>query len=135
MSDQRTITPEAKRLHESILYPSVRVRAGKALGSGTVIYSRPADPDHFPEEFETLVLTNHHVVDDLIEVKEDWDAIRQLKRYREFRTPAVVEFFEMKHHSRVVSKNGKEATIVAWDDKVDLALLRLESVTRYSYVA
>ncbi len=131
----REISDEVLDLHRRILYPSVRVRASKALGSGTVIYCKPEDPEKYPDEYETLVLTNHHVIADLIEVKEDWDSTRQVKRYRESRTSAVVEFMEYKQHSRVVSKNGKEARIVAWDDKLDLALLRLETVAHFDHIA
>ncbi len=131
----REIDERSLRRHQTILYPSVRVRAEKAIGSGTVIHCKPDDPDAHPDEFETLVLTNHHVIEDLIEVKEDWDSGLQRKRYREFRSPAYVEFFEYKRHSRVVSTNGKEARIVAWDDKLDLALLRLETVVEMDNVA
>lgn len=133
--DIREINERTLRRHQTILYPSVRVRATKALGSGTVIHCKPEDPDVHPDEFETLVLTNHHVIEDLIEVKEDWDSALQRKRYREFRSPAYVEFFEFKRHSRVVSTNGKEARIVAWDDKLDLALLRLETIAEIDWIA
>ena len=133
--EQRGISDDIADLHHQILYPSVRVRATKALGSGTVLYCKPEDMATYPDEYETLVLTNHHVIADLIEVKEDWDSTRQVKRFREFRTNAIVEFMEYKHQSRVVSKNGKEAKIVAWDDKLDLALLRLETVAHFNYVA
>jgi len=134
MTDIQDISPKALQRHQTILYPSVRVRATKALGSGTVILCAPDDPTH-PDEFETLVLTNHHVIADLIDVKEDWDSALQRKRYREFRSPAYVEFFEFKRHSRVVSTNGKEAKVVAWDDKLDLALLRLETIAQMDFVA
>ena len=48
-----------QELHERILYPVVRVRTGSAGGSGTVIMSQ-ADPEN-EGEFQTFVLTNHHV--------------------------------------------------------------------------
>lgn len=136
MTDEiQDITPKALQRHQTILYPGVRVRAKTALGSGTVIYSKPESLDKHPDEFESLVLTNNHVIADLVEVKEDWDSGLQRKRYREFRSPAIVEFFEFKRHSRVVSKNGKEAQIVAWDEKLDLALLRLDTVAEAPHVA
>lgn len=135
MNEERPISEEVLDLHEHILYPSVRVRSGKALGSGTLLYCKPEDPERHPDEFETLVLTNHHVIADLIEIKEDWDSTAGRKRFREFREPAIVEFFEFKYHSRVISKNGKEAQIVAWDDKIDLALLRLGTVAEFGPVA
>lgn len=133
--DERDIAPDILDLHERLLYPGVRVRAQKAMGSGTVIYCKPEDPESHPDEFETLVLTNHHVIEDLIEVKEDWDSTSGRKRFREFRESAIVEFFEVKYHSRVISKNGKEAEIVAWDDKVDLALLRLNTIAQFEHIA
>ena len=135
MTEERAISSETHDLHQRILYPSVRVRATKSMGSGTLVYCKPADPENRPDEFETLVLTNHHVIEDLIDVKEEWDSTAGRKRFREFRESAVVEFFEMKHHSRVVSKNGKEAEIVAWDKQLDLALLRLSTIAEFGSVA
>lgn len=135
MSEGRQIVDEVLDLHERILYPSVRVRAGNALGSGTLLFCQPDDPEKRPDEFETLILTNHHVIADLITIKEDWDSTAGRKRFREFRESAVVEFFEYKHHSRVTSKNGKEAEIVAWDNKLDLALLRLSAITEFGPTA
>jgi S1-C subfamily serine protease len=135
MNTERPISHEVLELHNRILYPSVRVRAKSAMGSGTLIFCQPEDPENHPDEFETLVLTNHHVISDLIEVKEDWDSTAGRKRFREFREPAIVEFFEYKHYSRVTSKNGKEAEIVAWDDKVDLALLRLGAIAEFGPIA
>lgn len=135
MNEERPISAEALDLHNRLLYPSVRVRATKSMGSGTLLYCKPADPENHPDEYETLVLTNHHVVEDLISVKEDWDSTAGRKRFREFREPAIVEFFEYKHKSRVTSKNGKEAEIVAWDDKVDLAVLRLGAIAKFGPIA
>lgn len=134
MSEARDISSEVLDLHQRILRPSVRVRATKSMGSGTLVYCKQQDAENHPDEFETLVLTNHHVIEDLIDVKEEWDSTAGRKRFREFREPAVVEFFEMKHHSRVVSKNGKEAEIVAWDKQLDLALLRLETIAEFGPV-
>ncbi len=134
MSDERTIPQETLDLHNCILYPSVRVRANNVMGSGTLIYCKTENPEH-PDEFETLVLTNHHVISGLIEIKEDWDSTAGRKRFREFREAPIVEFFEYKQFSRVTSKNGKEAEIVAWDDKVDLALLRLGAIAEFGPVA
>lgn len=135
MTEERAISSETLDLHQRVLYPSVRVRATTSMGSGTLVYCKQQDPVSHPDEFETLVLTNHHVIEDLIEVKEDWDSTAGRKRFREFREPAVVEFFEFKHHSRVTSKNGKEAEIVAWDDKLDLALLRLGTIAEFGPIA
>ena len=56
-----------------LLLPSVRVRSGKALGSGTVIYSQEDGDSR-----STYVLTNQHVVDDLIRADKRWSAL--LKR-------------------------------------------------------
>lgn len=134
IKEKRPISDTALDLHNRILYPSVRVRATKSMGSGTLVYCKLEDPKR-PDEYETLVLTNHHVIEDLIKVKDDWDSTAGRKRFREFREPAIIEFFEYKHHSRVTSKNGKEAEIVAWDDKVDLALLRLEAIAEFGPVA
>lgn len=55
---------------EKILYPSVRVLNGSGGGSGTILYSDDRDKEG---QFLTFVLTNHHVVDNLIHITRKWD--------------------------------------------------------------
>jgi len=114
-----------QQLHERILYPVVRVRTGSAGGSGTVIASIP-DPEN-DDEFLTFVLTNHHVVEGAIEVKDIWDAVLKKKVKRDILDRLEVELFDYVRMSHRNSANTYEAEIVAYDQNEDLAVLKLDS--------
>ena len=62
-----------QELHEKILYPVTRVRAGNAGGSGVLIYSQP-DPKH-EGNYINIALTCQHVIDGNIKLKDEWDEI------------------------------------------------------------
>lgn len=119
--------------HERVLYPCVRVRTAKAGGSGTVIYSEP-DPKN-PEEYLTFVLTNWHVVEGAIEIKDEWDSLLKRQVKRDFTAEVTVETFTYHKLSRVVSANAHAAEIVAYDRGHDLAVLRILSPAQYRYPA
>ena len=69
---QKTEAP-VKKITE-MLYPTVLVDLGNAQGSGTVIFSSIRAHESWAEEkVWTLVLTNHHVVNDAISVTEEFD--------------------------------------------------------------
>jgi len=114
-----------QELHERILYPVVRVRAAGAGGSGTVIYSQP-DPGG-TDEYQTFVLTNHHVVDGAIMVKDEWDSVLKKKVKRDVCERVNVELFDYVRQSHRNSANVHEAEIVAYDQNEDLAILKLDS--------
>ena len=105
-------------LHNEISLPCVRVRAGTAGGSGTVIYS---------QSDSTYVLTNHHVVENLITVEERWDPILQRDAKRDVRGLAEAHFFEYRWDSRAIGTTAVEGEIAAYDADEDLALLKLRS--------
>ena len=67
---------DLRHLHETFLYPTVRIFSAKAAGSGTLLYSEKDSKE--PDDYLTFVLTNHHVVEDLISYKKQWDSL--LKR-------------------------------------------------------
>ena len=90
-----------KKQHEKFLYPVVRVFANQTAGSGTVIYSKP-DPQN-EEAHLTFVLTNQHVVEGLIEYKDDWDSLLKKKVEKEFKSRAKVEIFSYVNDSTVDS--------------------------------
>lgn len=129
---------EVVRLHEQILYPVVRVRAKNKGGSGTVIYSAPV-PDATFDEYETYVLTCHHVVEDLISVdKEHWDPLLKTKRPKEVLAQGTVEVFDYKWTSWVDSSQAYRADIVAYSSHKggkDLAILRLDTPKQIPHVA
>lgn len=121
-------------LHERVLYPVVRVRATEnGGGSGTIIYCKQ-DPKNL-NDYITLVLTNHHVIEKAISYKEDWDSILKKQMKKEFVAPVNVEIFDYENMSDVVSANNHRAVIVAYDKHHDLALLRLERSSKVPYVA
>lgn len=112
-----------EELHRAALLPCVRVRAGKAGGSGTVIYSVAGnDGDH-----STYVLTNYHVVQSLIEVKDRWDPVLQRDVKQDVRGLAEVHLFGYRWSSRAIGTTTIEADIAAYDVEEDLALLHLRS--------
>ena len=68
------VSKEIKQKHEQMFYPTVRVRAQKAGGSGTVVYSKQHDG-----EYHTYVITNHHVVSNCIHLEKKWDPVIKRK--------------------------------------------------------
>ena len=127
---QRSREEEIKKQHEEMLYTSVRVRAGRTGGSGTILFSQDVNG-----EAETYVLTNHHVVDDLIEVEEEWDSLLGRPIKKEKRATAKVEVFKYNHLSRNIGQTGLDADIIAYDAKKDLALLKLRDIFKKDNVA
>lgn len=124
---------EVKELHEKVLYPVVRVRSTKAGGSGTIIYSKPSKKKE--SEYQTFVLTNHHVIEDSISVKEEWDSLVKKDIKKEVTDNVVVEVFDYINLSEINSTNSYRASIVAYDKAHDMAILKLESPKQQPYVA
>ena len=112
-----------KELHERILYPVVRVRTGKAGGSGTVIYSK----DKGNGEHQTFVMTNWHVIADAITIKDEWDSLLKKERKQDFMEQVGVEIFDYINLSTISSSNSYRADIIAYDQQHDLAVLKLTS--------
>lgn len=110
-------------LHQQIHRPCVRVIAKRSGGSGTVIYSEENDEGGH----STYVLTNHHVVADLITVKDKWNPILQREVKEDERGTPQVHFFEYKWESRAVGGQSLEADILAYSREEDLALLKLRT--------
>ena len=115
-------------LRKEVLYSQVRVQTHKAGGSGTILYSK---------DTSTYVLTCHHVVDDVISVKREWDSRLGRDRKREFRQVVNCEFFEYESvpHGHRPINYSTDADLVAWDRDHDLALLKLRTTKSAKYVA
>jgi len=129
---------ELKELHEKILYPIVRVRApgegGKMVGgTGTVIYSKLSKDSK--DEYQTFILTNHHVIAGAVVVKKEWDSVAEHKVDKAFLTQVDVEVFDYVYMSTVNSSNSYKADIVAYDEPHDLAVLKLSSPTKNLFVS
>lgn len=136
-------TPEAEwdatniALHERALYPTIRVRTGRATGSGTILYSKHREePDDDGEEgFSTYALTNHHVISDAIRVEKNFDPVLGKQVTRDYRDRVQVEVFTYKNRSTITARMTAEAEIMAYNEKRDLALLRLVTNQEFTNVA
>lgn len=128
---------EKKSLHEDILYPTVRVRTGKAGGSGLIIYSKPVPNGNgdYGVEYETYVMTCHHVVEDAIKFVTKRHPFADRDVMTEDRQLVDVEVFEYERMSNISSSNTYRAEIMAWDKQLDLALLKLRTTKQFEYVA
>jgi hypothetical protein len=101
----------------------VRIRAKDAGGSGTVIYSKKGE-DGF---YSTLILTCDHVIAGCREVKDQWDSVLKKDRKKEILAPVIVEFFNWDGvpHGKAPLTHGTTGDIVAYNERHDIALVRL----------
>jgi len=116
--------------HEKFIYPVTRIVAiskkGGVGGSGVVVYSKDG---------ETYILTNNHVIADLVDIEEKWNSVAQRPLKVETRSEAIVEFFTYEDLSRITDASAKKAEVVAWDEQMDLGLLKLKSTAQVENVA
>jgi hypothetical protein len=117
---------------EKVLYPCVRVLSGNGGGSGTVVYSEDREGTG---EFQTFVLTNHHVIDNLIHVTKKWDNLTKSYRYIEQNDLADVELFQYDNGGLTVTTSTVKAEIIAYIAEDDIALLRLKHPFQIKFVA
>ena len=116
---------------KEFLLPNVRVRSGPAGGSGTVIYSQPANKGGH----STYILTNEHVVCNSIEQKTRWSSLLHRDVKDDVRSAVEVEFFKFAYESRAVGSTAIKADIVAYDKDEDIALLKLQDLDPAAAVA
>jgi len=121
-----------QELHEKILYPVTRVRAGNAGGSGVLIYSQP-DPKH-EGNFINIALTCQHVIDGNIKLMDEWDAVLKRQVKKDVIDEVTVEIFDY-DGSKVVSANSTTGKIIAYDKHHDLAAIRLNNPRQMPHVA
>jgi len=117
---------EIQKQHEQMLYPIARVGAKDAGGSGTTIYSNKG---------QTYVLTNHHVIDSLYEWDERPNPQTGKMEYIESRSLGKVDYFLYDNLSDLVGTVGHKATLEAYDDQEDLALIKLQTKKEVEHVA
>ncbi len=120
-----------QEFHERCIYPAVRIKTQKAGGSGTVIFSK----ENKSGEYDTFILTNHHVIDDAITTKEDWDSLLKRKMKKEFLEYVSIELFDYVNVSTVNSANTHRGEIIAYDQYHDLGVLKLISPKKSPFVA
>ena len=120
-----------EKQHAEMLYPVVQVVSGQGVGSGTVIFSTKVDGN-----FETYVLTNHHVIAGAISVEEKYDYEAKKSYKIEKKQTVKVNWFNYNDLSRFVGTTGRVADIVAYSKAHDLALLKIrDSETGVDHVA
>ena len=112
-----------KQQHEEMLYPTVLVTTGtgRGSGSGTVIYSEMNGG-----EWESFVLTNHHVVQNAISIQKIFDPSAQETKEVEMRRPVKVDIYEYNDYSTAIGTTGRTGNIVAYDKLRDLALIQID---------
>jgi len=118
--------------HKKYIYPIVRVSAGMDAGSGTIIYSKPSEGS---DKYSTYVLTNHHVIDFAIVIKEEWDSNLGKNRKVERRGLVYVEIFKYRNISVPVGTMKVESDIILYNQAEDMALLKLRFEEKLDYVA
>lgn len=112
--------------HKQMLYPVVRITSGNTGGSGTVVWSGKEDPKcQTGCTWYTYVLTNHHVIASAIEIKPEWNPELSKTVRREYRQTVNVEVFSYNNYSHSVGSSGIQADIITYDERQDIALLRL----------
>jgi hypothetical protein len=130
------VEPEAKDTVtvklEKVLYPVVRVLNGQGGGSGTVVYSEDREGTG---EYSSFVITNNHVIDNLVKVVKVWDNMSQSYRYEEQNDLADVELFSYANGGALVTKTNVKADVIAYVADEDIALLRLRHTFKIEFVA
>lgn len=102
--------------HRMIALPCVRIRANKAGGSGTVIYSKENDEG----DFSTYILTNNHVIDNCVKIERRWSALLKSERKLDVFETVDAHFFDYRWESRSVGGKTVQCDIVAYDPDEDL---------------
>ena len=121
-----------QELHEKILYPVTRVKAGKAGGSGVLVYSKPDPKDS--SKFINIFLTCQHVIYGAISVKDEWDSLLKREIKKDIMEEVSVEVFDY-DGSKIASANSSQAEIIAYDKQHDLAAVKLNNTRPQDYVA
>jgi len=123
---------DVEEKHLQMLSPTVRVKTSSASGSGTVFFSEDREKDG---TIETFILTNHHVVDDAISIRKQWNNLLQRYRDVEVLDQVIVEVFRYTPDGRGNGRVQYNADIAAYDPVEDLALLQLAANVRIKHTA
>jgi hypothetical protein len=121
-----------RELHDKVLYPVTRVKAGKAGGSGVLVYSEP-DPEDSGKHIN-IVLTCQHVIDGSISVKDEWDSLLKREIKKDIMEEVSVEVFDY-DGSKISSANSSQAEIIAYDKGHDLAAVKLHNSRPQEHIA
>jgi S1-C subfamily serine protease len=128
-----------KEIHKNVLYPVVRVLTEHAAGTGVVIYSKVTpetkDKPIDDREYESYVITCHHVVEDAIKFVKKWSKIAKKDITVEANELVRCEIFKYEKLSRCIGGTTLDAEIVAYDKPLDIALLKIKCSEKIPYVA
>lgn len=114
-----------KEVVNQILRPSARIVADRALGSGTVVYSKDG---------KTYLLTNYHVISENIDYKKVWDNIIKRDIKKDFVSPVEVQMGRLDDNGFYLTSTSIMADIVAYNREKDMALLELRDKVDYPSV-
>ncbi len=131
LDQQRTLSTQAERLatlsvpsrasaqdlRRTLIYPTVQIRCDGDIGAGAIIYSRPGPSGGF----DTYVLSAYHVVSDFVAAGGPWET----------RDPASLRVWT----AEAASPADFEADIVAYQEELDLVLLKVRSDQPFRHVA
>jgi len=121
---------EIEDLHRSILYPTVRVRAESGVGSGIIFVSLK----NVKGTFDTYILTNFHVVESSISIKEEWNPLTQKMVKKETRATVEIEQFKYQNLSQATGTLLIQGDLIEWNKNQDLALIKLRSDDKFDAV-
>jgi S1-C subfamily serine protease len=107
---------DAASLYQDLLYPTVQIKSG-GTGAGVVIYSQPDDKgvNH------TYILTAHHVISRAIGMAGG----------KETRQPVDIRLYQ----GSLEKPTEHTADVVAYNESLDIALLKLNADKACGYVA
>jgi len=121
---------QGKEAHEKYLYPIVRVTTENNGGSGTIVYSRPEEG-----KISTYILTNYHVIADIIKIEEKWEPSLGKNVKVERRGIVYVEIFKYHYLGIPVGTMRIESDLIIYNDLHDLAVLKLRLTEQIPHVA
>ena len=123
---------EIEQMHKEILWPTVRIKAKKAWGSGTVIYSGKDAKG----KYHTYVVSCHHVVAENIKIETKFDQRVGFEIKKMSTIPVEVESFYYENLSQCKGSAGScKADILIFDEDADIALLELKRGDKNKHVA
>ena len=123
------LSKQQVKKHNEMLYTVVLVEGPAGSGSGTVIFSDELTVDD-EKEYHNYILTNHHVISTAINIKKEWDPNLGKERKKESRRPVEATWHIYNDYSHMIGSRSQKAEIVAYNDRLDLALLRLRDRER-----
>ncbi len=110
-----SLLEDKEHLRKALLLPSVQLNGPDTVGSGTLVYSRPARKG---PGYETFIFTSYHVVRDIFsDIPPDKEKVVEVTIY-------LPE-----------GKKDFKADLVARETRIDLAILKLRSKARIPYTA